>query len=971
MGNTAICKLIWMLGFLAICSQVGTALWGDENIASNGTFFNESWLGWNNNAWNNTGWGINTAEKYIYTDVDADLFSVGNWTAEWDRQYGYFMFQFKHNITAKSQDVFFMNATDYKFQLRIRTTETNFTAYLYSYATTLNIMSYVDLGVARDQNWHNLTFYRNSTTAEWCLWINIERKWCNSTTDREGFNRLVDINQGSANYENYMWGPILFFKEVITVNNTAISTPYFMVKVNNEYDSTALTNISAVIAGTDYTSLNGTIYTAINASQGLVYNITIRSNASGGYFNKTYWNFNTSANLTGTLHQAELYLNAYEKISNLRIYNGSFSAGTYMNDSVMMLKKGTYQVTFNKTGFYNRTANFTVTALYNSSDNISNVSSALLNITVNHTLGKSLNFELNITLFDSPYSFSEIFTGENISISLIKGNYSLRANVTGYFPQSKNFDVSNFNSTYFILYAGEIRAAAYDKVRGTLITNPSFSTNDSGAIRNYNESILFLPLGNYELLFNKTSYYNQTYAPLAITGYNNLSINFNATTTSLNISCAPGSGGIITNFVANVTYIDPGFSYSEIYTTTTGYIYANLTPGNFSIIVNAPGYGIANRSTNVSLGYTKITFVLTGINSFNIRILDEISHIVLGERNISLEFISQNMSSGIRYTSNGTYYIDSLTPGDYTIRFSADSFAERFYFIYLENGTAINLTLYLLDFTNNSVSNVSTYITDSFNRALEGAIVKVQKYDPTSNNFFLISMWKTNFEGLVVPDLMLNTEYYKFVIEYLRETRKITNATYIFSNTLSIKVKITEPVGELFYNPFKIASSLTYNNNTNMLTFTFNDAMHSLTEGCLYVYRFDAYATTIVNTSCVAGSTGTINIGLINASGLSYLIQGRVTYSNSGNSILVASKSIKYSTVLPKYLGNWGWFMVLILTAIIVFIGYAASIAVGIVLAPLPLLIASVLNIVVFSIGLATGLELVAIIIAYMIAEKG
>lgn len=155
-----------------------------------------------------------------------------------------------------------------------------------------------------------------------------------------------------------------------------VAATEFTVSAKDQYDSSALSNITVIITNSTFTSTNGTDsgsidFEDINAG---IYNITVLSNQSGGYFNKTYIDYDiATGDLAVTLFQAELRVIARDGFtlgtiptfdSNINTSSDSTSSGLI----TFFLKAGEFfVVNVSAQGFTKKTQNISVAALSNSS----------------------------------------------------------------------------------------------------------------------------------------------------------------------------------------------------------------------------------------------------------------------------------------------------------------------------------------------------------------------------------------------------------------------------------------------------------------------------------------------------------------------------------------------------------------------------------------------------------------------------
>lgn len=300
-----------------------------------------------------------------------------------------------------------------------------------------------------------------------------------------------------------------------------LSPQNLFITANDYYDSSSISNFSALINETQYNTTTGTLNTDIPNNSTSLFNITIMSNQSGGYFNRTYLDYNVSTNLQAQLWQAELLIYPKELISGNNITGGNFTVGsqTVNNGNPLKLKAGNYNVTFQHPNYLITITNFSVSALQNLSVNMS-IGSAQLNITAfNLVAGSGIqNFTVNIT----SKNFSTILSTTNYTLYAgldINRTYNLTISAFGFelknatvylqnITQKYNFTLYTANSVVINIFNEATGAPLYENVSikftGTFSEN-TYYTNTSTY---YKDTLL---PGEYQLLFSATGYSPRTY----------------------------------------------------------------------------------------------------------------------------------------------------------------------------------------------------------------------------------------------------------------------------------------------------------------------------------------------------------------------------------------------------------------------------------------------------------------------------
>lgn len=374
----------------------------------------------------------------------------------------------------------------------------------------------------------------------------------------------------------------------------------------------------------------------------------------------------------------------------------------------------------------------------------------------------------------------------------------------------------------------------------------------------------------------------------------------------------------------------------------------------------------ANTSVNLTTNITNqtYTFYPFTINSINFTFYDEIGGKLVTSPTIIFELISETY--GDNYTTTTGYkYLDLLIPENYTIRYSAAGFYERFYYFTLVNQTTNNLNLYLINNTNGT--NISATLYDEANRLVEGGIIKVLRYNISANAYHIVEMAKTNFEGNAILNLDMYDEFYKFIIEYpLGTVKKITNPTYIYATELSFQILLGTDTAQNFHNSMGISYSLGYNNATNNFQFTYSDGNNVVETGCMDIYRVSATGQTLVNSSCTSGAASSILLSVDNSTGLTYRASGYVELSNTNYSLVSRIESFTTSLTV----GTLGLYVVWLLTIVFACIGIWKP-SVACILTPIPQLIGRAVELHHLHWGIVLSLQALGIVIAYLISDRG
>jgi len=197
----------------------------------------------------------------------------------------------------------------------------------------------------------------------------------------------------------------------------------------------------------------------------------------------------------------------------------------------------------------------------------------------------------------------------------------------------------------------------------------------------------------------------------------------------------------------------------------------------------------------------------------------------LGDGNIK-KSNSTDLSSGEIFNycilPNATYKVDA------SIDISKLNFEDRHYDFRNKEFNADNITLANLFFVNTSASNVIVEVKDQGLIPLEGILVEIDRFYPRDNNYTLVESQLTDDYGQFVAKLIENDVKYRFKFFNQENTLiKITQDISIAckSSICILPFIIEEEATDFqeFQNLTTYTSLLSFDNETNIFTFTWDD----------------------------------------------------------------------------------------------------------------------------------------------------
>lgn len=404
-----------------------------------------------------------------------------------------------------------------------------------------------------------------------------------------------------------------------TLNSTCSSTPsnYFEITATDLYDASSITTFYAnvTINGTtaEYGTTNGTINFNFTSGSSDV-NATV---CATNYFCQEYLNHDTTSNLAAELFQAQITFTADEIYTGTSVTDFTVTTqdGINANDTnpVLYLKAGSYTISFNKTGWYDRDFPITVSAYDNTTQNLSGVYAYLLNVTFYNAFTNATisTYTANLT---GTYSVSESTTNGSVYIPYISDtDVFILADAIGYAYANTTVNVtaSLTNASIYGYSNNSILIYVYDENTQNLLTGISVNATVSGDIGDLTNTTTngtlyfdFLPDGNYSVKVNAANYTQRSYFVTVA----------DRSTQILNVYLTTGSTSIFTFVDQNTGNTLPGVvtsmdrSFSGTWVTIQS---VESGPDGRSQFVYEEG--VRYRFTNVLNGYQTNLFYLDPI----------------------------------------------------------------------------------------------------------------------------------------------------------------------------------------------------------------------------------------------------------------------------------------------------------------------------------------------------------------------
>lgn len=467
---------------------------------------------------------------------------------------------------------------------------------------------------------------------------------------------------------------------------------------------------------------------------------------------------------------------------------------------------------------------------------------------------------LNITSFNVTIN-ATVYTTTNGTLYIPYKDLIGTSSATKYFSASNT--ISN-RTEYLAHYASITGFNAYDKVSGQNVSTFQANTTSEGGSATNNSYLpqLYTTYGNFTAEYNKASYY-QAYTTYEAQPQTSQEANFTVYNHKANFTITIGIGGSTANNFTIDIYDRNNYSFHEQQNTTTGSITFNLSHGNYTAIINdtihtLTRYNFTLEETNNRSNFTITTYTT---NTVNITFIDEETNRIItqGDQNATVTAYITGSQASYNFTDiiNGSLLAEMINPQSYTITYSATGYGQREKHFTLTNRTYEYLTLYLL---NESTEDLILFtVRDAIGTNIENATVRAQRKNLSGTNYYEVDNCVTGTEGTCTMRLILYDPTYRFVVDYNDATVKTTGDQKITSTSVVITVDLTTDELAQIKSNLDVTGNVTYNNNTETFTFTWNNPAGTNVQGCMEVTaRKAGIYTTLNNTNCGTSSSGSV-----------------------------------------------------------------------------------------------------------------
>jgi len=305
------------------------------------------------------------------------------------------------------------------------------------------------------------------------------------------------------------------------------------------------------------------------------------------------------------------------------------------------------------------------------------------------------------------------------------------------------------------------------------------------------------------------------------------------------------------------------------------------------------------------------------------------------------------------------------------IELSATGYTTRFFTwqdLLITNST-VEKSLYLLNET--SSTSFIVKVIDAGSNVKTGVQVEIERYSTGLGSWLLEEVLTTNYDGKTLAHLATEDVDYRFKVYEGGISIYNSSSTKISCESLPCTVTLIVPgtIGTGLEQLEDLTTSIVYNENTNVFTYTYEDESTTFTSGTLNVYKFNPSNSSdnaLVCTDTSTSSSAVLSCDISTATNGTYKAIGSIRRSDTGTDDVEILYGIKGDTIYNQ-IGEDGVLWSFFLFMGIVMLGvFRPSLA--ILTAVIGVIMLSALNII--SIGITAIIAIIALAIVLLIQVK-
>lgn len=242
---------------------------------------------------------------------------------------------------------------------------------------------------------------------------------------------------------------------------------------------------------------------------------------------------------------------------------------------------------------------------------------------------------------------------------------------------------------------------------------------------------------------------------------------------------------------------------------------------------------------------------------------------------------------------------------------------------YFANVTLDNVTDTVKLYYQNGTTLVTFTVLDENDDPQSDVLIKVLAYDLTTDSYNVVDILQTDDLGVAVGNIILNTQWYKFILERDGALLFESDPTIITLTSKTFRITLGTNAFDDYTTARGVTGDVTFTNATQTFSFTYSDLSNSVTRACLKVTRRSMNGDTVLSDACQSSAAGTINYAITETVwGNKYIAVGYITIEGNEYPIDVEEANFDYKY---RAFGQAGIFAAFLLILTLVMIGVSSQ----------------------------------------------
>jgi hypothetical protein len=226
------------------------------------------------------------------------------------------------------------------------------------------------------------------------------------------------------------------------------------------------------------------------------------------------------------------------------------------------------------------------------------------------------------------------------------------------------------------------------------------------------------------------------------------------------------------------------------------------------------------------------------------------------------------------YPSDGNYSIYGQLEYDTAI---AGEWATKSYYLY--NATLDNVSETINLYLTPNTTAVTFSVNDENDDPVQDVYIHILKYDLATNSHTTNSIIKTGEDGEAIGEIILTTQWYKFILVYDGEIKLESDPVKISSTTRNFRISLQTDYFSHYDTAKDVLTSLTFTNSTGNFAYTWVNPTGISKTVCLKVIRRSISGDTTIGNTCETSASGTILVNIGETLDYTFIATGMISGS--------------------------------------------------------------------------------------------